>query len=138
MFLNFPTIQNLQSRKIIKMLDILTLCKCWVCNMPVIKKNRPDLILGQKNTFLVYLLYLLIHLGLSAHILTQGISWDELEPFGGFFHFGLGGSIFGAKNCVFGTFAISLECRYISAAVRRGGQCFWDKNKLWTLLYSCI
>ena len=60
------------------------------------KKSHPDLILGQKNTFLVYLLYLLIHLGLSAHILTQGISWDELEPFGGFFHFGLGGSIFGA------------------------------------------
>ena len=29
------------------------------------------------------------------------ISWDELEPFGGFFHFGLGGSMFGAKNCVF-------------------------------------
>ena len=69
--------------------------------MHVIKKNHPDLILGQKNTFLVYLLYLLIHLGLSAHILTQGISWDELEPFGGFFHFGLGGSIFGAKTAFF-------------------------------------
>ena len=89
--------------------------------MLVIKKS-PRFNFGAKNTFLVYLLYLSIHLELSAHILTQGISWDELEPFGGFFHFGLGGSIFGAKNCDFHTFAISLECRHILAAVRRGGQ----------------
>ena len=47
------------------------------------KKSHPDLILGQKNTFLVYLPYFLNHLELSAHILTQGISWDELVPFGG-------------------------------------------------------
>ena len=87
--------------------------------MPVIKKSHPDLIFGQKNTFLVYLPHLLIHLELSAHILTQGRSLDELVPFGGFFHFGLGGSIFGAKNYVFGTFAISLEllgiqCSYLN------------------------
>ena len=40
------------------------------------------------------------------------------------------GFIFWAKNYVFDTFAIFLECSYISAAMRRGGQCFWDKNKL--------
>ena len=33
--------------------------------------------------------------------------------------------------------AISLERIYILAAMRRGGQCFWDKNKLRTLL-TCM
>ena len=65
------------------------------------KKSHPDLILGQKNTFLVYLPYLLMHLELSAHILTQGRSLDELVPFGVFFHFGFGDSIFGAKKLRF-------------------------------------
>ena len=82
------------------------------------KKSHPDLILGQKVHVFVYLPYLLNPLYLSAHVLTHGRSWDELVPFGSFFHFGLVGSIFGAKNCVFGTFAISLEllgikCSYL-------------------------
>ena len=84
--------------------------------------------------YLVHLPYLLNSLVFSAHILTKGRSWDELVPLGRLVDFELGGSIFGAKNKVFGTFAISLECSHISAAVRRGGQCFGDKNKLRTLL----
>ena len=102
--------------------------------MPVIKKSHPDLILGQKNAFLVYLPYLLNRLEFSAHILTPGRSWGELVPLWCHVNFGLEISIFGAKKHVFGTFAIFLECSYISAAMRRGDQCFWDKNKLQTLL----
>ena len=75
--------------------------------MPVIKKSHPDLILGQKNTFLVYLPYLLNRLEFSAHILTPRRSWGELVPLGCPVNFGLGGSIFGAKNYVFNT--LSLE-----------------------------
>ena len=98
------------------------------------KKSHPDLILGQKNTFLVYLSYLLNSSEFSAYILTQGRSWAKLVPLGCHIHFWLGGSIFGAKNYVFVTFAISLEFSCILAAMRRGGQCFWDKNKLRSLL----
>ena len=64
--------------------------------------------LGQKTTFWVHLSYLLNHLVLSAHILTQGRSWAELMPLGGFVDFGLGGSLFWAKKYVFGTFAVYL------------------------------
>ena len=39
---------------------------------------------------------------LDAHIFTQG-RYETLDvPFGGLVNFGLGGSIFGAKNYVFG------------------------------------
>ena len=61
------------------------------------KKKSPPFNFGAKNTFLVYLPYLLNHLELSAHILTQGRSCVELVPSGGFVHFGLESSIFGAK-----------------------------------------
>ena len=91
-------------------------------------------IFGAKTAFLVHLPYHLNRLELSAHILSQGRSWDELVPLGCPINFGLGGSIFGAKNYDFGTFSITHECSSISAAMRRGGQCFWDKNKLRTLL----
>ena len=54
--------------------------------------------MGQKTAFLVHLPYPLNRLELSAHILTQGRSWDELVPFGHPVDFRLGGSIFGAKT----------------------------------------
>ena len=79
--------------------------------------------------FLVHLPYPLNHLEISADILTQVRFWAETVPLWCHINFALGGSILGVKNYVFGTFAIYLECRYISVAMRRGGQCFWDKNK---------
>ena len=50
----------------------------------------------------LYALYLWNHLELDAHIFPQG-RYEALDvPFGGLIDFGLGGSIFGAKNYVFG------------------------------------
>ena len=49
----------------------------------------------------MYALYLWNRLEMDAHILTQSRSWAELVPFRGLVNFGLGGSIFGAKNYVF-------------------------------------
>ena len=69
-------------------------------------------LLGQKLHFLVHLPYLLNCLEFNANILIQSRSWAELVPLGGLVDFGFGGSIFGAKNYVFGTFAISLEMFY--------------------------
>ena len=77
--------------------------------MHVIKKSHPDLILGQKNIFLVLLPYLLNRFDFSAHILTQGRYWAELVTLGAAVDFRVGASICGAKNYVFGTFAISLK-----------------------------
>ena len=45
---------------------------------------------------------------------------------------------FWGKKYVFRTFAISLERIIIPAAMRHGGQCLWDKNKLRTLLLLII
>ena len=66
-------------------------------------------ILGAKTTFLVHLPYLLNHLKFSAHILTKVRTVAEPVNLRGLIDFGLVGSIFGVKNYVFGTFAISLE-----------------------------
>ena len=46
--------------------------------------------------------YLTNRLELDAHIFTQGKYGTLDVPFGGLVDFGLGGSIFGAKNYVFG------------------------------------
>ena len=58
-------------------------------------------------------MYLPNRLELDAHIFTQGKYGTLDVPFGGLVDFGLGGSIFGAKNYVFGTFPISLEALVI-------------------------
>ena len=48
----------------------------------------------------MYGLYLWNRLELDAHIFTQSGYWGLDVPFGGLINFGLGGSIFGAKNYV--------------------------------------
>ena len=53
--------------------------------------------------------YLWNHLELDTHIYPKvDRSWNELVLFGGIVDFGLRGSIFGAKNYVFGRIAIYL------------------------------
>ena len=47
-------------------------------------------------------MYLSNRLELDTHIFTQGRYGGADVPFGGLVNFGLGGSIFGAKNYVFG------------------------------------
>ena len=54
------------------------------------------------TTKILLRVYLPNRLELDAHIFTQG-RYEALDvPFGGLVDFGLGGSIFGAKNYVFG------------------------------------
>ena len=64
-------------------------------------------------------MYLSNRLECDAHIFTQGRYGGADVPFGGLVNFGLGGSNFRAKNCVFVTFAIFLEplrfqCSYLN------------------------
>ena len=57
---------------------------------------------AQITTKILLTPYLPNRLGLDSHIVTQG-RYKALDvPFGGLIDFGLGGSIFGAKNYVFG------------------------------------
>ena len=56
---------------------------------------------SSSTTKILYALYLWIRLELGAHIFTQG-RYEALDVrFGGLVDFGLGGSIFRAKNYVF-------------------------------------
>ena len=54
------------------------------------------------RTKILLRVYLTNRLELDAHIFTQGKYGTLDVPFGGLVDFGLGGSIFGAKNYVFG------------------------------------
>ena len=60
------------------------------------------LLLILQETKILLRVYLTNRLELDAHIFTQGKYGTLDVPFGGLVDFGLGGSIFGAKNYVFG------------------------------------
>ena len=60
------------------------------------------LIIPTTTTKILLALYLWNRLELDAHIFTQSRCWGLDVPFGGIIEFWLGGSIFGAKNYVFG------------------------------------
>ena len=99
--------------------NILTQGRSWVELAPLgchIHFWLGGSIFGAKNTFfytsyssysssttkILLAPYLPNRLELDAHIFTQG-RYETLDvPFGGLVDFGLGGSIFGAKNYVFG------------------------------------
>ena len=66
------------------------------------------LLIFSSSTRSLYALYLWNRLELDAHILTKSRCWGLDVPFGGLFNCGLEGSIFGAKNYVFGNKSCTL------------------------------